>query len=48
MTAAPGSGIPLVLADSVLPPILADDTERCGVDDDGLLFDLLHHFSPHT
>ena len=42
MTAMPESRLPLVLADSVLPPSLVVRTKRRGDDDSGPPFDLLH------
>ena len=41
MTTTPESRLPLVLADSVLPPILVDRTKRRGDDDSGIPFNIL-------
>ena len=41
MTATPESRLPLVLADSVLRPLLVGRTKRRGDDDSGVPFNLL-------
>ena len=48
MTAAPGSKLPLVLADSLLPCFLAACPERSGDDDSGLPLDILHPADNHV
>ena len=45
MTAMPESGLPLVLADSMLSPFLVVHPKRCGDDDSGLPLDILRHNS---
>ena len=48
MTAAPGSRLPLVLADSLLSSFLAASPDRCGDDDSGLPLDILHPAYHHA
>ena len=48
MTAAPGSRLPLVLADSMLSPFLVAIPERRGDDDSSLPPDFQHPAHHHT
>ena len=48
MTTAPGSRLPLVLADSLLSSFLAASPERHGHGDSGLPLDILHPANHHA